>query len=154
MRSFLAVSYGREGANSSTTARPWHDGSAVARRLGRGTTARPWHDGSAVARRLGRGTTARPWHVLPGAALQDVGGAIREPRALAARERDVPRVRPALHAIDDVGEARAALGQVRRVDLRDVAQAHDLGSRPRARDQRLHLLGRQVLRLVDHEILV
>src|SRR5581483_2499560 len=113
----------------------------LARRLGRGTTARPWHDGSAVAR-------------PPGAALQDVGGVIGEPGALAARERDVPRVRPALHAVDDVGEARAALGQVRRVDLRDVAEAHDLGSRPRARDQRLHLLGRQVLRLVDHEILV
>src|SRR5581483_9948018 len=34
-------SYGREGANSSTTARPWHDGSAVVRRFGRGMTVRP-----------------------------------------------------------------------------------------------------------------
>src|SRR5215471_21705212 len=83
--------------------------------------------------------------------LQRFGGVVGEPRALAALQGDVPRVRPALHAVDDVGEARAALGQVRRVDLRDVAQAYDLGAGPRARDQRLHLLGREVLRLVEDE---
>ncbi len=61
---------------------------------------------------------------------------------------------PALEAIDDVGEARRALGEVRRVDLRDVAEADHLGAGTGARDERLHLLGREVLRLVDDEVLV
>ncbi len=38
-------------------------------------------------------------------------------------------VRPALEAIDDVGQARTAFGQVGCVDLRDVAQADHLGAR-------------------------
>ena len=63
-------------------------------------------------------------------------------------------MRPALEAVDDVGQARAALGQVGRVDLRDIAQADHLGARTGARDQRLHLLRRQVLRLVDDQVLV
>src|SRR5258708_11637867 len=45
--------------------------------------------------------------------------------------------------------SRAAFGEVRRVDLRQVAQADDLGAGAGPRDQRLHLLGREVLRLVD-----
>src|SRR3954471_21505250 len=86
--------------------------------------------------------------------LQGFCGVVGEARALAARERDVPGVRPVLHAVDHVGEARAALGEVGRVDLRDVAEADDLGAGARARDERLHLLGRQVLRLVDDQPLV
>src|SRR5688572_4664804 len=86
--------------------------------------------------------------------LQHVGGVVGEARPFTARERDVPGVGPVLHAIDDVGEARAAFGEVRRVDLRDVAQAHHLRARPGARHQRLHLLGREVLRLVDDQPLV
>ena len=35
-------------------------------------------------------------------------------------------VRPALEAVDDVGQAARTFRQVRRVDLRDVAQAQDL----------------------------
>src|SRR5439155_1689636 len=61
---------------------------------------------------------------------------------------------PAFHAVHDVGEAGAALGEVGGVDLRDVAQAHHLGAGAGAGDQGLHLLGSQVLRLVDDEILV
>mmetsp|Transcript_6769 Transcript_6769/g.28486 ORF Transcript_6769/g.28486 Transcript_6769/m.28486 type:complete len:567 (-) Transcript_6769:681-2381(-) len=63
-------------------------------------------------------------------------------------------VGPALEAVDREGQARTALGQVGRVDLREVAQADDLGARAGARDQRLHLLGRQVLGLVDDDELV
>src|SRR5687768_3795010 len=72
--------------------------------------------------------------------LEDLRGVVGEARALAAHEGHVPAVRPALEAIDHVREARGALGEVGRVDLRDVAEAHDLGPGPGARDQRLHLL--------------
>ena len=79
---------------------------------------------------------------------------IGQPRALAALQRHVAGVQPALEAVDDVGHARAPLGEVGRVDLRDVAEADDLGAGAGARDQRLHLLRRQVLRLVDDQVLV
>ncbi|ENO86542.1 dehydrogenase [Thauera aminoaromatica S2] len=61
---------------------------------------------------------------------------------------------PALEAVDHEGEARRTLGEVGRVDLRDVAHADHLGAGAGARDQGLHLLGREVLRLVDDEELV
>src|SRR6185437_13856475 len=60
--------------------------------------------------------------------LQRFGRVIGEPRALATRQRDVSRTLPALHAVDDIGEPRASLGEIRRVDLRDVAEADDLGT--------------------------
>ena len=63
-------------------------------------------------------------------------------------------MRPALEAVNRIGQPRAALGQIRRIDLRQVAEAHDLRARTGARDQGLHLLGRQVLRLVDDDELV
>ena len=63
-------------------------------------------------------------------------------------------MRPAAEAVDDVGQARGGLREVGRVDLRDVAEAHDLGARAGARDQRLHLLGREVLRLVEDDVAV
>src|SRR5882724_11092199 len=86
--------------------------------------------------------------------LQRFGGVVGEARALAALQRHMPRVRPAFHAVHDVGQAGAALGEVRGVDLRDVAETYDLRSRPGPRDKGLHLLGSQVLRLVDDEVLV
>jgi propionyl-CoA synthetase len=81
-------------------------------------------------------------------------GEVRQPRALAARQRHMAAVRPALEAVDRIGQARRAFGEVGRVDLRQVAQADDLGARAGAGDQRLHLLGREVLRLVDEHELV
>src|SRR5215210_4755134 len=85
---------------------------------------------------------------------QSFGCVIRESRALAAHERDVAAVGPTLHAIDDVSQARAAFGQIRRIDLRDVAETNDFGTRTGARDQRLHLLGREILGFVDDQVLV
>src|SRR6202158_2374677 len=78
----------------------------------------------------------------------------REPRPLTALQGDVSAVRPTLETVDDVGEPGAAFSQIRRVDLGNVSQANDLGARTGARDQGLHLLGRQVLRLVDDQVLV
>ena len=60
-------------------------------------------------------------------------------------------MRPALEFIDDVGEARAPLREVRRIDLRDVPHADDLRAGAGSRDKSLHLLRRQVLRLIDNE---
>jgi len=77
------------------------------------------------------------------------------PRSLRRRERsstlqrDVSRVRPAFETIDNKGQPGAAFGQVGCIDLRDVTQANDLGTRSCPRDQRFHLFGRQVLRLVE-----
>src|SRR5690349_5687301 len=53
--------------------------------------------------------------------LQRFGGVVGEARALAALQGDVPGVRPALHAVHDVGQPRAAFGEIGGVDLRDVA---------------------------------
>src|ERR1700719_3151766 len=63
------------------------------------------------------------------ARLQDFRRVVGEPRALAARQGHMTAVRPALEAVDDIGEPGAALGKVRRVDLGDVAEAYDLGAR-------------------------
>src|SRR5688500_8678690 len=105
-----------------------------------------------VAETSGRMAKHHPAAIIP--RLEHVGGVIGEARALAARERDVPGVAPVLHAVDDVGEAGGALGEVWRVDLRDVAEAHHLGAGAGARHERLHLLRRQILRLVDDQPLV
>src|SRR5258706_9109639 len=86
--------------------------------------------------------------------LQGFGGVVGEPRTLAALQGHVPRVRPAFHAVHDIGQSGAALGEVGRVDLRDIAQAHHLGAGAGAGDQSLHLLGGQVLRFVEDEVLV
>src|SRR5512142_1765616 len=77
---------------------------------------------------------------------------VRQTRAFAAHQRDMPAVFPALEAVHHIGQAGAALGEVGRVDLRDVAETDDLGAGTRARDQRLHLFGREVLRLVDNQV--
>ena len=61
---------------------------------------------------------------------------------------------PALEAINDIGETGRTLGEVGRIDLCDVAEADHLGSRAGTGDQRLHLLWREVLRLVDDQELV
>src|SRR5688572_9069386 len=59
---------------------------------------------------------------------------------------------PAAKSIYHVGQTRSGFGEVRGVDLRNIAQADEFGSRAGARHQRLHLFWRQVLRLVeDHE---
>src|SRR5258706_11818832 len=83
--------------------------------------------------------------------LQGSRRVVGEARALAAGERDVAGVHPVLHAVDDVGQARAALGEIGRVDLRDVAEAHHLGAGAGARHHGLHRLRREVLRLVDDQ---
>ena len=83
--------------------------------------------------------------------LQHLGREVGQARTLAARQGHVTAVRPSLETVDHIGQAAGAFGQVRRVDLRDVTQAEDLGARAGARDQGLELLRRQVLRLVDDD---
>src|SRR5258708_22673703 len=78
------------------------------------------------------------------------GRIVRQSRTLAANQRDMPRKRPPVESVYDIGEAGRGLSQVGGIDLRDVAQAHHLGARARAGDQRLHLLGREILGLIDN----
>jgi hypothetical protein len=86
--------------------------------------------------------------------LQHFARVIRQTRTLAARQRDVAAVGPALEAVDDVRQAARTFGEVWRVDLCDVAEAEDLGAGTGTRDQGLDLFWRQVLRLVDDQELV
>ena len=73
-------------------------------------------------------------------------------RTLAATQRNVRGMLPTLEAIHGVGEPRRRFGEIRRVDLFDVAEAHHLTAGTRAREQRLHLLRREVLRFVDDHV--
>src|SRR5579864_9356684 len=84
-------------------------------------------------------------------ALKDVRGVVGEPRALTAHQRHMPGMGPAAEAVHGVGEAGGHLGEIGAVDLRDVAETGELGTGTGARDQRLHLLGRQVLRLIEDQ---
>ena len=100
----------------------------------------------AAARRADRSRASR----LPGLAPQSTSLAKSASRERSPRASVTwPPCGQPLKRSTAIGQARAAFGQVGRVDLRQVAQADDLGARAGARDQRLHLLGRQVLRLVD-----
>ena len=49
--------------------------------------------------------------------LQNFAGKIRQPGAFAARQGNVPTVLPAFELVNGKGQARRALGQVRRVNL-------------------------------------
>lgn len=63
-------------------------------------------------------------------------------------------VTPTLEPIHHVGKTTGTFGQIRRVNLRDIAKANDLGTRAGSGDQRLHLFGRQVLGFVNDQVLV
>ncbi len=92
-------------------------------------------DKAAVAVRHGRSDRAGCTKVSPGPrSSEDIRRLVGQPRALAPLERDVPRMGPAAEAVDHVGEAGGGLGEVGRVDLRDVAQADHLGARAGAGD--------------------
>ena len=66
----------------------------------------------------------------------------------------MPRMFPAFETVDDISQSRRTFGEIGRINLRNIAEAHDLGAGAGAGDERLHLLGREVLRLVDDEELV
>ena len=83
--------------------------------------------------------------------LQGVGGEVRQPGALAAHQGHMAGMAPAPKSIDGIGDAGGGLGQIGRIDLGHIAQAGDLGAGAGARDQRLHLLGREVLRLIQDD---
>src|SRR5882757_3052125 len=82
---------------------------------------------------------------------KNFGCIVGQARALAANQRDMSRKRPSVESVYHIGEAGRGLRQVGRVDLRDVAQAHHFGARPRTGDQRLHLLGGEILGLIDDD---
>mmetsp|Transcript_19691 Transcript_19691/g.33781 ORF Transcript_19691/g.33781 Transcript_19691/m.33781 type:complete len:217 (+) Transcript_19691:533-1183(+) len=83
--------------------------------------------------------------------LKELGGDLGEGGALALLEGDVGVQGLARHAVDEVAQAIRQAVQVRCIDLLDVAREDDLGALAGARDDRLHLQRRQVLRLVHDE---
>ena len=56
---------------------------------------------------------------------------------------------PTFEPIHGKGQTRRAFRQVRGIDLGQIAHANDLGARAGTGDEGFHLLGRQVLRLID-----
>src|SRR5450432_113832 len=86
--------------------------------------------------------------------LEDVRRELGQRRALALRERDVAREGLALELLDDGREAVRGRVDVGVVNLVRVAREDDLRGFPDARDDGLHFVGRQVLRLVDDDELV
>ena len=58
---------------------------------------------------------------------------------------------PVLEVLNHCGHAAGIGGEVRGVDLADVAQTDDLGVASRSGDQALQLLWRKVLGLVDDQ---
>ena len=87
-----------------------------------------------------------------GRGLQGIRREVGEPRSFAANQRHVAAVVPRLEPVDDMGQARRRLGEPGRVDLPHVAEAYHLGAGPGARDQCLHLVTGQVLRLVEDDV--
>src|SRR3546814_7704656 len=74
-------------------------------------------------------SAAPPTHTQPASrsatALQHLGSVIRQPRPLAASQRDVRAVGPVLEAVHGVGQAGRGLGEIGRVDLLDVARSEE-----------------------------
>src|SRR3569833_1060037 len=83
--------------------------------------------------------------------IQDNRSIVGQTRTFTPLQGDMAVVRPALELVHHVGKAGTAFGEGGRIDLGNVAQAHHLGTWAVTGDQRLHLLGREVLRLVDDE---
>src|SRR5205085_10325241 len=85
---------------------------------------------------------------------QDVRSELCQRGTFTFRQGDVPGQALVLELVDHVDEAIAGRIHVRVVDLVRVAGEHDLGVVADAGDDRLHLVRRQVLRLVHHDVLV
>ena len=86
--------------------------------------------------------------------LQGLRSKIRQTGALPPRQSHVPGCFPGLEPVDDIGQAGGGFAQVGGVDLTQIAQADHLGAGTGAGDQRLHLLGGQILGLVNDDVAV
>src|SRR5690606_17851087 len=86
--------------------------------------------------------------------LEHLGCDVGQPGAFAATQGEVRGVFPVLETVYRISQAGCGFGEVGRIDLFDVAETDDLRAGTGAGDQGLHLLGRQVLRLVDDNVAV
>src|ERR1700728_3570995 len=82
---------------------------------------------------------------------KNFGGIVGQARAFAPHQRDMPRKRPSVKSVYHVGESGRGFREVGRVNLRNIAQTHHFGAGSGAGDQRLHLLGRQILSLIEDD---
>jgi len=63
-------------------------------------------------------------------------------------------MRPAFETVNRKRHSRRPFGQVRCIDLGQIAHANNLGARPGTCNQCFHLFGRQILRFIDDHVLV
>src|SRR5690625_7694730 len=84
--------------------------------------------------------------------LKSAVGKICQAGSFALLQGDVSCMRPVFKTINDIGQARAALGQIRRVNLSQVAQANNLGPGSSTGDECFHLLWGQVLRSEERRV--
>ena len=86
-----------------------------------------------------------------GKGLQMRFGVFGQNRTWHPLQGDVNAVREVLEAFSQVRQPGAGRGQVRGVDLRQVAQAHHFGTGARTGDDGFHLVRREVLAFVNQD---
>ena len=106
---------------------------------------------ASVSERKGPPLAHARGHTFNETALEQVRRELRQLRPLALGQRDVCCDRLPLHPIVAVDEAVAARIDVRIVDLRRIADQHDLRSLGDSRDDGLHLVRSQLLGLIEDE---
>src|SRR5690242_3753211 len=88
---------------------------------------------------------------FPCNSLHDVGREVRQSGPLTAHQRDVARVWPAAEPVYSISQARRHFREIGCVDLGDIAQTGDFGSRTRPGNQGLHLLWSEILSLIEDD---
>ena len=81
-------------------------------------------------------------------------GVFGQDRTWHPLQGDVHPVREVLEAFSEVGQPGAGRGQVRGIDLRQVAQAHHFGTGTGTGDDGFHLVRREALAFVDQDLLL
>ena len=81
-------------------------------------------------------------------------GVFGQDRTWHPLQGDVHPVREVLEAFSEVGQPGTGRGQVRGIDLCEVAQAHHFGTGAGAGDDGFHLVRREVLAFVEQDLLL
>src|SRR5258708_39901752 len=82
---------------------------------------------------------------------KNFGCVVCQARAFAPNQRDMSRERPSVKSVYHIGKPGRGLSQIRRINLRNIAQTHHFCAGAGPGHQRLHLLRRQILSLIDDD---